>query len=252
MKRKVVNRLKFFFALCVLQCSGSTRCFPTSTAPRRSNESQCPILHPQNARPGGSAKKHSMSKLIRKKTSAARNHNNSSSSSAPITNPLSHHKKLRFALAKERKASTTLGIIMSAFTVCWLPFFVLALVRPFLPEDPSPIPRSLSSLFLWLGYANSLLNPIIYATLNRDFRRPFQQILFFRCGSLNHMMREEFYQSQYGDPEHHYCVINSSQQYQTTREDDVEETATGVAADKSVESDRPTSSASPRADESFL
>lgn len=109
-------------------------------------------------------------------------------------------KKLRFQLAKERKASTTLGIIMSAFTICWLPFFVLALVRPFL-RDPESIPPSLSSLFLWLGYANSLLNPVIYATLNRDFRRPFQQILYFRCSSLNHMMREEFYQSQYGDPE---------------------------------------------------
>ncbi|XP_050522286.1 5-hydroxytryptamine receptor 1-like [Daktulosphaira vitifoliae] len=119
-------------------------------------------------------------------------------------------KKLRFQLAKERKASTTLGIIMSTFTVCWLPFFVLALVRPFL-SDPSSIPSSLSSLFLWLGYANSLLNPVIYATLNRDFRRPFQQILYFKCGSLNHMMREEFYHSQYGDPEPqhstHYCVI---------------------------------------------
>ncbi|XP_066906569.1 5-hydroxytryptamine receptor 1 isoform X2 [Halyomorpha halys] len=115
--------------------------------------------------------------------------------------PAGPSRKLRFQLAKERKASTTLGIIMSAFTICWLPFFVLALVRPFL-SDPGAIPNSLSSLFLWLGYANSLLNPVIYATLNRDFRRPFQQILYFRCGSLNHMMREEFYQSQYGDPVH--------------------------------------------------
>nr|XP_029723287.1 5-hydroxytryptamine receptor 1-like [Aedes albopictus] len=106
------------------------------------------------------------------------------------------HKRLRFQLAKERKASTTLGIIMSAFTICWLPFFILALVRPFLGEDH----HLLSSLFLWLGYANSLLNPIIYATLNRDFRKPFQEILFFRCSSLNNMMREDFYHSQYGDP----------------------------------------------------
>lgn len=113
------------------------------------------------------------------------------------------HKRLRFQLAKERKASTTLGIIMSAFTICWLPFFILALVRPFLGEDH----RTLSSLFLWLGYANSLLNPIIYATLNRDFRKPFQEILYFRCSSLNSMMREDFYHSQYGDPGSQRLVV---------------------------------------------
>lgn len=121
------------------------------------------------------------------------------------TSPNTHsssQKKLRFQLAKERKASTTLGIIMSAFTICWLPFFVLALIRPYL-DDASETVQVLTSLFQWLGYANSLLNPIIYATLNRDFRKPFQEILYFRCGSLNHMMREEFYHSQYGDPDHH-------------------------------------------------
>ncbi|KAJ6638618.1 5-hydroxytryptamine receptor 1 [Pseudolycoriella hygida] len=110
-----------------------------------------------------------------------------------------HQKKLRFQLAKERKASTTLGIIMSAFTVCWLPFFILALVRPFLGEQYQ-IPPTLSSVFLWLGYLNSMLNPIIYATLNKDFRKPFQEILYFRCSSLNLMMREDFYHSQYGEP----------------------------------------------------
>lgn len=90
----------------------------------------------------------------------------------------SNQKKLRFQLAKERKASTTLGIIMSAFIFCWLPFFVLALVRPFLEESKAL--NTLAALFLWLGYANSLLNPIIYATLNRDFRKPFQVGTFYR------------------------------------------------------------------------
>nr|WDW19298.1 5-hydroxytryptamine receptor 7 short variant [Mythimna separata] len=126
-----------------------------------------------------------------------------STASTNTTNAV-HQKKLRFQLAKERKASTTLGIIMSAFVICWLPFFVLALLRPFVKEDA--IPDAVSALFLWLGYLNSLLNPVIYATLNRDFRKPFQEILFFRCGNLNHMMREEFYHSQYGDPDQHYCV----------------------------------------------
>lgn len=120
---------------------------------------------------------------------------------SPNNANVTNQKKLRFQLAKERKASTTLGIIMSAFTICWLPFFVLALVRPFL--EPTNAVKTLGSVFLWLGYANSLFNPIIYATLNRDFRKPFQAILYFQCGSLNHMMREEFYHSQYGDPDHH-------------------------------------------------
>ena len=130
------------YAVCV-QCSGTG-------ASRPSSESQCPML---GALRGG----------VRRGRRGRAGPN----------------KKLRFQLAKERKASTTLGIIMSAFTVCWLPFFVLALLRPFL-SDQAAIPPSLSSLFLWLGYANSLLNPVIYATLNRDFRRPFQQILYFR------------------------------------------------------------------------
>jgi 5-hydroxytryptamine receptor 7 len=116
-----------------------------------------------------------------------------------------HQKKLRFQLAKERKASTTLGIIMSSFTICWLPFFILALIKPVTGEEYV----TLSSIFLWLGYANSLLNPIIYATLNRDFRKPFQEILYFRCSSLNIMMREDFYHSQYGDPHSQRVVVNT-------------------------------------------
>ncbi|XP_058464494.1 5-hydroxytryptamine receptor 1-like [Malaya genurostris] len=124
-----------------------------------------------------------------------------------------HQKKLRFQLAKERKASTTLGIIMSAFTICWLPFFILALVRPLMDDDYP----TLSSFFLWLGYANSLLNPIIYATLNRDFRKPFQEILYFRCSNLNILMREDFYHSQYGEPGSQRFVLDNEGQ-QTARE----------------------------------
>ncbi|XP_076182005.1 5-hydroxytryptamine receptor 7 isoform X2 [Ptiloglossa arizonensis] len=177
-------------------CSGhAVRCF--AGGPRKSNESQCPMLQ-KLERPILSS---STTTTPPTKSTIVRNHLNSTCS---VTNS-PHQKKLRFNLAKERKASTTLGIILSAFIICWLPFFVLALVRPFL-NDPNAIPAFLSSLFLWLGYCNSLLNPIIYATLNRDFRKPFREILYFRCSSLNHMMREEFYQSQYGDPINNYEI----------------------------------------------
>ncbi|XP_012287540.1 5-hydroxytryptamine receptor 1 [Orussus abietinus] len=177
-------------------CTGrGMRCFRSE--PRKSNESQCPMLQKSEK---------SISPSIPTVTPTTgptiiQRHQKSTSSASYSP----HQKRLRFQLVKERKASTTLGIIMSAFTICWLPFFVLALVRPFL-HDANAIPQSLSSLFLWLGYCNSLLNPIIYATLNKDFRKPFREILYFRCSNLNHMMREEYYQSQYGDPTTNYVI----------------------------------------------
>lgn len=142
-------------------------------------------------------------------------HNNGSSTGSTALigatgSPHHHQRRLRFQLAKERKASTTLGIIMSSFTLCWLPFFILAIVRPFLDPEHM-VPDFLSSIFLWLGYANSLLNPIIYATLNRDFRKPFQEILFFRCSNLNTIMREEYYHSQYGEPASQRVVVGSGE-----------------------------------------
>lgn len=205
------------------------RCF---SGQRKSNESQCPMLqqpktptrpiHTINRTPSTLTpskpqikERRRLSSESSQKTTSNRIRSSLSNfaQKSHITKDLfntqsPHQKKLRFQLAKERKASTTLGIIMSAFIICWLPFFLLALIRPFVDEDA--IPDAVSALFQWLGYLNSLLNPIIYATLNRDFRKPFQEILFFRCSNLNHMMREEFYHSQYGDPDQHYCVNNTT------------------------------------------
>ncbi|KAJ6638619.1 5-hydroxytryptamine receptor 1 [Pseudolycoriella hygida] len=121
------------------------------------------------------------------------------------SNGTSNKKRKRTKLANERKASTTLGIIMSAFIICWLPFFILALVRPFLGEQYQ-IPPTLSSVFLWLGYLNSMLNPIIYATLNKDFRKPFREMLCFRCSRMNVMMRKDVYRDLYGEPSQRFML----------------------------------------------
>ncbi|KAH7942533.1 hypothetical protein HPB49_025001 [Dermacentor silvarum] len=87
-------------------------------------------------------------------------------------------RSLRVAV-RERKASITLGIILTAFTACWLPFFAFALVRPLGGE---PLPELAHSFALWLGYANSALNPVIYVTFHHDFRRAFRDLLCLRCG----------------------------------------------------------------------
>lgn len=101
-----------------------------------------------------------------------------------------------FSQHRESKATKTLGIIMGGFTACWLPFFICALVTPFCKNC---IPHWLGALFLWLGYANSFLNPIIYARFNRDFRDPFKLILLCQCRDINRRMRNQQYQQNYGD-----------------------------------------------------
>lgn len=56
------------------------------------------------------------------------------------------------------------------------------------------------SIFNWLGYFNSFLNPLIYARFNREFRTPFIEILCCRCRKINIRIRSESYAEQYGEP----------------------------------------------------
>lgn len=79
--------------------------------------------------------------------------------------------------ARERKAARTLAIITGSFVMCWLPFFIIALIGPFC-GPACPLPSLLVSVIGWLGYFNSLLNPVIYTIFNPDFRSAFQKILF--------------------------------------------------------------------------
>lgn len=85
--------------------------------------------------------------------------------------------KAKLEAKRERKAARTLAIITGTFIGCWLPFFILAIVRPFCGDNCNVDPL-LSSVISWLGYCNSLLNPIIYTVFNPDFRMAFRKILF--------------------------------------------------------------------------
>ncbi|XP_053203942.1 5-hydroxytryptamine receptor-like [Panonychus citri] len=78
---------------------------------------------------------------------------------------------------REGKTAKILAIITGIFIVCWLPFFVNALVSALCGESCGVGPP-LYSIFLWLGYVNSLLNPVIYTIFSRDFRNAFRRILF--------------------------------------------------------------------------
>ncbi|NXC44928.1 5HT1A protein, partial [Penelope pileata] len=95
-------------------------------------------------------------------------------------NERSAEAKRRTALSRERKTVKTLGIIMGTFILCWLPFFIVALVLPFC-DSKCYMPEWLGAVINWLGYSNSLLNPVIYAYFNKDFQSAFKKIIKCKC-----------------------------------------------------------------------
>lgn len=84
-------------------------------------------------------------------------------------------KKPKFCL-KEHKALKTLGIIMGIFTLCWLPFFVLNVVRDISNEKFPKMDPIAFKILNWIGYANSAFNPLIYCR-SPEFRYAFKEIL---------------------------------------------------------------------------
>ncbi|CAH1239264.1 HTR6 [Branchiostoma lanceolatum] len=71
------------------------------------------------------------------------------------------------------KAIRTLGVILGAFMLTWLPFFVGNIVRPFCGCIPGEVFEGLT----WLGWCNSTMNPVIYPLFIKDFKQVFRKYL---------------------------------------------------------------------------
>ncbi|OQV16334.1 putative 5-hydroxytryptamine receptor 1A [Hypsibius exemplaris] len=81
---------------------------------------------------------------------------------------------------RERKVFRVLLIILCSFVACWAGFFVIYTLEPFCAACKE-IDKRVYAFFLWLGYFNSMLNPLIYAGFSKDFRQAFLAILCCRC-----------------------------------------------------------------------
>ncbi|KFZ67977.1 Histamine H1 receptor, partial [Podiceps cristatus] len=75
---------------------------------------------------------------------------------------------------RERKAAKQLGVIMAAFMLCWIPYFVLFMVIACHGHEQF---SKLHMFTIWLGYVNSTLNPFLYPLCNQNFKKTFKKIL---------------------------------------------------------------------------
>ena len=95
---------------------------------------------------------------------------------------------------REFKAGKTLAIVVGAFIVCWLPFFIILLVTFWAPLQfyKWSMRNKLAFEFVDVTFiylltsVNSSLNPFIYALFNTELRRGFLKFFFKIIGVKAH------------------------------------------------------------------
>ena len=76
-------------------------------------------------------------------------------------------------LNREMKAAKHIGLMIGTFVVLWTPFMLVVMLASF----EVPISMDTITIVKCLHYANSAVNPILYAVLNRAFRKAARGVM---------------------------------------------------------------------------
>ncbi|XP_029413603.1 adenosine receptor A2b isoform X1 [Nannospalax galili] len=83
----------------------------------------------------------------------------------------------RTILQREIHAAKSLAMIVGIFALCWLPVHAINCVTLFQPDLAKEKPKWVMNVAILLSHANSVVNPIVYAYRNQDFRYTFHKII---------------------------------------------------------------------------
>ncbi|CAG9784794.1 unnamed protein product [Diatraea saccharalis] len=82
-------------------------------------------------------------------------------------------------LMKERKRVAWILLLLAVlFALCWLPYNIMQLLLDFNAVNPKDLSMFLPYA-LFIGHANSAINPIVYCLMTRNFQRSAKKLL---CG----------------------------------------------------------------------
>ena len=93
-----------------------------------------------------------------------------------------------FLLASEMRATKTIAVVIGAFVICWGPFFIINIVYGFCDGCVTAVTVVVAK---WMHYTNSVFNPIVYACMNKEFRKAFCIIVFGRKRVFHSRGKEE-------------------------------------------------------------
>ena len=78
---------------------------------------------------------------------------------------------------QDKKAARLLGLLVTVFTLCWLPCTLLSVLTA---RSPAAVSGWLRDLASWVLLTNSAINPFLYGLLNAEFRKILRGWFYFR------------------------------------------------------------------------
>ena len=81
------------------------------------------------------------------------------------------------SLKREIKSAGTFALVVGIFLLCYTPFYTAGTYRK--SAGPDEVPRSVMLITMWIAFANSFCNPIVYGLRYSPFRKAFKKLCSF-------------------------------------------------------------------------
>ena len=82
------------------------------------------------------------------------------------------------SLKREIKSARTFALVVGIFLLCYTPFYTAGTYRK--TAGPIKVPRNVMIVTMWIAFANSFCNPIVYGLRYSPFRKAFKKLC--SCG----------------------------------------------------------------------